>query len=332
MANNHEQFIEFNSNVKLDDNKKNELKKNRDALRKKITKYFDDKKSNEVKPKFSAQGSFMMHTIVNPIPTEETEDDGNVKKLYPYDLDDGVYFIDNIDNRKAQSTYHNWIYDAVKDHTSKGAIKKNTCVRVLYADGHDIDLPIYFKEIKTGDEESIPQLAHKSEGYIDSDPREFYKWFNSESNDQLKRIVRYLKAWRDKQNKAYSTKLPSGLVLTILATNDYLENDRDDIAFRDTLKKIKATIDSDYQCKRPTTKKDEDLLEKYSESHFKDRLSKLIYAGDKAISESNSKEGCKRWQKYLGDRFLCSNVKDELKDLSNSYSEPALFNVNAGSA
>lgn len=332
MADNHEQFIEFNNNVKLDDNKKNELKRNRDALRKKIRKYFDDKKENEVKPKFSAQGSFMMHTIVNPIPSEETDDDGNVKKLYPYDLDDGVYFIDNLNNRKAQSTYHNWIYDAVKDHTSKGAIKKNTCVRVLYADGHDIDLPIYFKEIKTGEEKSIPQLAHKSGGYIDSDPREFYKWFNNESNDQLKRIVRYLKAWRDKQNKSYSTKLPSGLVLTILATNDYSENDRDDIAFRDTLRKIKATIDANYECKRPTTKKDEDLLEKYSESHFKERLSKLIDAGNKAIAESNSKEGCKKWQKQMGDRFLCSNIDDSTKGLSKRYSEPALFNVNAGSA
>ena len=128
MANNHEQFTEFNNTVKLDENKKKELRKNRDALRDKITKYFKDKKPNEVIPSYSAQGSFMMHTIVNPLPNEETDDDGNIKNVYPYDLDDGVYFIDKLDNRKSESTYHNWIYDAVKDHTSKGAEKKNPLI------------------------------------------------------------------------------------------------------------------------------------------------------------------------------------------------------------
>jgi hypothetical protein len=332
MANNHEQFVEFNKTVKLDKSKKEELQKNRDALRDIITKYFKNKKPKEVKPKYSAQGSFMMNTIVNPLFNEETDDDGKTKKLYPYDLDDGVYFIDELDNRKSESTYHNWIYDAVKNHTSKGAEKKNTCVRVLYADGHNIDLPIYFKVKEEDGESNIPQLAHKSEKYIDSDPREFYKWFNEKANDQLKRMVRYLKAWRDKQNKSYSTKLPSGLVLTILATNDYSENGRDDIAFRDTLEGIKSTIDNNYECKRPTTKKDEDLLEKYSESHFKDRLGKLIEAGNKAIDASNPKEGCKKWQKQLGDRFSCSNVEDSSKNSAKSYAEPAVFNVNAGSA
>lgn len=332
MANNHEQFTEFNNTVKLDENKKKELRKNRDALRDKITKYFKDKKPNEVTPSYSAQGSFMMHTIVNPLPNEETDDDGNIKNVYPYDLDDGVYFIDKLDNRKSESTYHNWIYNAVKDHTSKGAEKKNTCVRVLYADGHNIDLPIYFKEIEEDGEATIPQLAHKSKNYIDSDPREFYKWFNDKANDQLKRIVRYLKAWRDKQNKSYSTKLPSGLVLTILATENYCEDNRDDIAFRDTVEAIKSTIDDNYECKRPTTKKDEDLLEKYSESHFKDRLNKLIDSGNKAIDSSNPKEGCKKWQKHFGDRFLCANVEDTSNNSAKSYIEPAVFNVNAGSA
>ncbi|WP_299096998.1 CBASS cGAMP synthase [uncultured Winogradskyella sp.] len=332
MANNHEQFIEFNQSIKLDDNKKKELRKNRNALRDKIKKHFNDNKPNEVKPKFSAQGSFMMNTIVNPLPNQETDDDGNTKDLYPYDLDDGVYFIDELDNRKSTSTYHNWIYDAVKDHTSKGAIKKNTCVRVLYADGHHIDLPIYFKEIESDGEKTIPYLAHKSEGYVKSDPRKFYKWFNKDAEKQLKRITRYFKAWRDKQNKSYSTKMPSGIVLSILAKENFCSDERDDIAFRDTLKEIKRVLDIEYRCERPTTKKGEDLIQKYSENHFKDRLKKLIESADAAIEHKNPKEACKKWQKHLGDRFSCSNVEDSSKNESKSYSEPAVFNVNAGSA
>jgi len=332
MANNHEQFIEFNTTISLDSSKKDELRKNRDALRKKITDYFKNNKENETKPKYSAQGSFMMHIIVNPLPTYETDDDGNEITLYPYDLDDGVYFIDEIDNRKSVTTYHNWIYDAVKNHTSKGAIKKNTCIRVLYSDGHNIDLPIYFKEKESDDEKTIPQLAHKSEGFTDSDPREFYKWFNCRANDQLKRLVRYLKAWRDKQNKSYSTKMPSGLIFAILATNHYVSNDRDDISFRDTLEAIQSELKDDFKCERPTTKEGEDLLQKYSETHFMDRLSKLIDAGNAAIAHSNSKEGCKKWQKYLGDRFACANVEDSSKNESKSYAAPAVINVNATSA
>lgn len=332
MANNHEQFIEFNEAIRLHKSKKNELKKNRDALRDKITKYFIEEKQNETKPKYSAQGSYMMHTVVNPITTIETDDAGNNKTLHPYDLDDGIYFIDDLENRKSESTYRTWIYNAVKDHTTKGAIKKNTCVRVLYSDGHHIDLPIYFKEKESDGDKTIPQLVHKSEGFVDSDPREFYRWFNKKANDQLKRIVRYLKAWRDKQNKSYSTKMPNGLIFSILATNHYTSNGRDDISFRDTLKAIKSELDDNFSCERPTVKEGEDLIQKYSEKHFMYRLTRLIEAGDSAIAHNNPKEGCKKWQKHLGDRFPCSNVEDNSSDDAKSYSRPAIVNVNAASA
>ncbi len=332
MANNHEQFIEFNGTIKLSESKKEELRKNRNELRKKIEKYFNDEKPNETKPEFHAQGSFMMHTTVNPLPNYEEDENGNTKTLYPYDLDDGVYFIDKLENKQSVSTYHTWIYNAVKDHTLKGALKKNTCVRVLYADGHNIDLPIYFEE--KDKENVIPELAHKSEGFIESDPIEFYEWFNNKANDQLKRIVRYLKAWKDKQDKSYSTKMPSGLILTILATNNFVSNDRDDISLKNTLQEIKDTLDSKYECFRPTTKKDEDLIQKYSETHFKDRLNKFLESAKDAVEHSNPKEGCKKWQKHLGDRFSCSTVEDTSSNNNEakSYSNQAVINTNAHSA
>lgn len=331
MADNHEQFIEFNNTITLDNSKKEELRENREALRKKIIKYFEDNLSDKTKPEFREQGSYKMFTIVNPIPKEEEDEEGNLKKMYPYDLDDGVVFVDKEENREKISTYHNWIYNAVKDHTTKGAERKNTCIRVLYADGHHIDLPIYF-EVK--DSNSNPELAHKSEGWVESNPKEFYEWFNDEAQKdyQLRRIVRYLKAWRDKQNDSYSTKMPSGLVLTILATNHFSSDERDDVAFRDTLQAIKDELDKEHKCERPTAKKGEDLLTKYSETHFKDRLQKLIDSGTKAIDDDNPKEACKKWQKHLGDRFSCSNVEDTSKSKAKSYSAPAVVNVNAGSA
>ena len=48
MANNHDQFIEFNEAIYLHSGKKSELQKNRDALREKITKFFNEEKVKNV--------------------------------------------------------------------------------------------------------------------------------------------------------------------------------------------------------------------------------------------------------------------------------------------
>ena len=338
MANNHEQFLEFNETITLDDSKKDELRTNRGALRKVIDDYFEEFHSDKVAPLYKEQGSYKMHTIINPIPQKGKNDSGEEITLLPYDLDDGIYFEDSLDSRKSINTYHNWIYDAVKNHTSKGAIKKNTCVRVLYANGHHIDLPIYFQE-KESDETPwkiiIPELAHKKDDWVQSDPKEFYQWFNAKAKDnyQLRRLVRYIKAWSDKQNNSYSTKMPSGIVLTILTTKNFCPNERDDIAFLNTTKAIKSELDYIYRCERPTTKVGENLIHKYSEEHFKDRLGKLIESGDKAVEKKSQKEGCKHWQRHFGDRFVCSNIdEDNSEKESNKYETPAIVNVNAGSA
>ncbi|SNV35260.1 Uncharacterised protein [Chryseobacterium taklimakanense] len=330
MANNHEQFIAFNDAIKLNDTKKEELRENRDALRKKIEKYFNDNLPNETKPGFHAQGSFMMFTTVNPIPIITENEDGDTITLRPYDLDDGIYFIDKLENKKESKIYRNWIYDAVKCHTSKGAEKKASCIRVNYADGHNIDLPIYFEEKDKKD--VIPELAQKS-GYIESDPIEFLTWFNDLADEQLRRIVRYFKAWRDKQMQDSDITLPPGIILTILVSNNYVKNDRDDISLQETLQKIKNELDINYVCYRPTTKKDEELLKDYDKTHFLDRLSKFIESANEAVNHSSQKEACKKWQKHLGERFSCSNIKEENEsNEAKSFSSPAIINKNAESA
>lgn len=330
MANNHESFIKFNKIIRLDPNKASELRKNRDALREKIKKFFCDNKPGETIPKFSGQGSFMMNTIINPLPLTIETEDGETKNVIPFDLDDGVYFLDKLENRKLVNTYHSWIQEAVKTHTIAGTKSKNTCVRVIYADGHHIDLPIYFKD-NTNDE-SLPQLAHKKHDFVVSDPRAFYQWFNKDCSDQLKRIVRYLKSWRDKQNSTNSTKLPNGLVLSILGKENYVGDERDDVAFYETIKAVKDALENNYECLRPTPEKNENLLDKYDKKHFLDRLGKLVESGKTALEEKDEKEGCKRWQKHLGNRFPCHLITDAPKEEDKKYKKPATFSVNAGSA
>lgn len=322
MANCHKLFIEFNNTIMLNDTKKEKLKKSRKLLRNDIKSYMKENKPDEIMPKFSAQGSYMMHTIVNPIIGEN----GNGE----YDLDDGIYFIGKESDKKNVATYHQWIYDAVKDRT-KEQIDKNTCVRVIYADGHHIDLPIYFRADK-----NIPELAHKGDGWIKSDPKEFYEWFNKKAKDngQLRKIVRYFKAWCDKKNHDNSSvKMPSGMIMTILATEEFSFNDRDDIAFRDTMQSIYDRLNSLFSCYRPTTPSDEDLLAGFSKTrkeNFLNNLSSFLTSANQAIENPNQKNACLKWQKHFGDRFSCSNAKDEIED-SNKYASPAIISSNAKS-
>lgn len=339
MANNHDQFIVFNDTIELTKTKKDTLKGNRTVLRRTIKKYFDENKPDEIKPNFRSQGSFVMKTTVNPIPRKT--DDGK-KDLYKYDVDDGVYFIgdEGENDRKSIDTYHNWIYDAVKDHTEKGAEKKNTCVRVCYADGHHIDLPIYYKIDEDG---SIPELAHKSKGWIDSDPKEFFEWFNNlvYSNQQLRRIVRYLKAWCDYRNfQNSSVKMPSGFIMTILTSENIVYDTRDDIALKKTIENIQKKIDKNhggkFECKRPTTPRGEDLFANFSNArrdYFLSQLDSFITSARQAIDGKNPKTSCLKWQKHFGDRFSCSTAEDE-DEQSNakSYSAPAVIATNAKSA
>ena len=151
-------FEEFNGKIRLTKAKSNNLKNNRLILRNKVKEHF--KKRGWDVPVFRSQGSFPLRTNLNPI---------NEK----YDLDDGVYFICPISERANADTYHGRVRAAVAGHTSE--IKdKNTCIRVVYKDGHHIDLPVYWME----DEYSVPRLAHKSKGFVDSDPKAFGDWVN----------------------------------------------------------------------------------------------------------------------------------------------------------
>ncbi|MEL7119672.1 MAG: cyclic GMP-AMP synthase DncV-like nucleotidyltransferase [Bacteroidota bacterium] len=322
MANCHTVFTDFNSIIRLNESKRKSLKKSRTSLRKKIRKYFAENKSEEIKPKFSSQGSFAVETIIEPIPREVEENGESKTKLY-YDIDDGIYFIGKEDDRKSVETYHKWIKDAVDGHTETPPQDKNTCVRVLFADGHNIDLPIYFKE---GD---VPELAHKSKGFIDSDPQAFQEWFDERvyGKPQLRRLVRYIKAWQDyRLFTRKDKKMPSGFILTILICEEYYANDRDDIAFKETLIKIKARLDREFECYRPTISKDENLLTKFEahKEYFLECLDNLIDSAKQALAEKNQKKSCEHWQKHFGDRFPCKNAQDKDDDVGESASLAAV--------
>lgn len=288
--NTHNPFHDFDKAVRLSKAKIEQLKGNRSALRSQIKNYFE--LNDWELPKFYSQGSFPLNTNLNPIAGGE------------YDLDDGVYIICPKSEKKDPATYHDRLMKAVGNHATS-AKDKNTCIRVIYADGHHIDLPCYWMET----ERDTPQLAHKSAGFIHSDPKEFKQWVEqnidySNSNDQLRRVIRYLKAWQDyRESVNGDLRLACGFVWTILACENFRKAERDDLSFKLTVEAIQESLSNSFVCRRPTTPKGENVLAKYNEKTILDELKKLIEYANKAIDSKYEEDAANCWRKIFGDRF-----------------------------
>jgi len=315
MANCNEHFDEYNSNIRLTDARRKSLRVSRKELRNKVRAWFKENKPKETPPKFAGQGSMDMDTIINPIPRKVKEGNEEKTKLF-YDVDDGIYFVSkDADKRPSPTTYHEWVYNAVKGHTDKDPIDKNTCIRTLFADGHNIDQPIYSKI------DDVPELAHKKSGYILSDPKAFTDWFNEKADreTQLRKLVRYAKGWKDKMEFDNESKpFPSGLILTILFTNSFeCRKDRDDIALKETLVNIQTVLKKTFTCLRPTVPSDENLLKDYPHTdYFLKCLSDFIDDAKKALQEKNFRTATEYWRKHLSDRFPLGEDKDDTSSLS----------------
>jgi hypothetical protein len=314
MANCSNLFKTFCTSITLNDARVKGLKGSRTSLRKRVRTYFLENKPDEIQPKFESQGSIVHETATNPIPYKKTIK-GKEYTFVEYDVDDGIYFIGLLEDRKSVATYHKWIMDAVEGQTSTfDPEDKTTCVRVLYSDGHHIDLPIYFKEEGEG---IVPTLAHKIKGWIDADPLAFTNWLKKKTDDkpQILRLIKYMKAWKVYRESCRSDKsFPSGFLLSVLVCNHYIENDRDDISFKETLSNMHTKLNAynGFNCYRPTTPTDEDLLASYShKDYFLEQLKGLVDGGTIALKTSNQKESCEKWQSFFGSRFNCTTAKDE---------------------
>ena len=293
------QFAGFDKIIRLTESKKAKLKRSRANLRDHIRTYFKEHKWDEVK--FYSQGSLALDTNLNPIPTGEEE-------YEEYDIDDGVYNKCKKDVRPTEDTFHRRIYAAVQDVTGK-VVDKNTCIRVVYAEGYHVDLPMYWLDSEC--ENPVPQLAHKVKGYFDSDPREFSGWAaakiaKSKDRSQLKRLIRYFKAWVDYREHCNSQiKLPCGFILTILACNNYVADDLDDRAFARTANAILQSLTTNFVCYRPTTPVGEELLgaKNYDRELLLKEFSKVADDSSRAIETDSQEKATDLWQGIFGDRF-----------------------------
>jgi len=283
MANCTKLFLDFNQEITVPAAKIARLKQSRKNIEATIIKYFQNKEGVSV-PKFWIQGSYKMGTMIR------TKDD-------TCDADLGVYFLTK--PTVTASTAQRYVHTAVSDITTAGAEHRKKCVRVIYSGDYHVDLPVYYKEAN----DTHPSLAYKDNGWELSDPKEFYEWFKSKKDDkgQLLRIIKYLKVWCNLR----AFKTPSGIALSVWGASYFVSNDRDDIAFLDTLKKIQSNLNANCDCYIPTTPQDNltGKLDVNQKNKFKDALNSIITDGTAAIASKNQLAASKLWQNHLGDRF-----------------------------
>ncbi len=297
MANTHDLFLGYHEDICIGKNKKSRMISSKEALRKRIRKWFKDNHP-EYEPKFFIQGS---HKMKSGIRTKEDI----------CDLDDGIYFFRDPD--VTATTLQGWIWDAVNSYTSTTPEHRKKCIRSIFSGDYEVDHPVYYKI--SGQNYKI---AVKNIGFEDSDPKAMVEWFNGkkDSNGKLIRHVMYLKGWSDERRQ----KMPSGLAMTILAANakdKIVLNDRDDITLRDLLKEIKKELDREFKCIVPAVPND-DLFADYDytrKTNFLNTLNDFIDDADKALKEENQLTASKLWRKHFGSRF--PEGKDEKQDSSS---------------
>lgn len=307
MANCHEQFLRFNKAISLTEQEKKKLIGSRNSVSSKIKTHL--KSINYYKPVFREQGSFKMGTIIRP-------------RSGRYDLDLGIYFPElkgNPSDWPKTETIHKHIVEAISGHTSLKPIDKSSCIRLIYKSpysnnidlSYHIDLPIYgYKEsFWTSEVKTVIGFKGERQWSEYSSPMEFQKWFEEKSNlnyedtNQLRRLVQYLKAWKD--NQQTSPKMPDGMILTVLAAKNYEPHDRDDIALYNMVVEFYYRLWWWFSVTKPV-EPNNDLAEKLTrkqERNFLTRAKKLLNLGSKAIDEKSQSKSVDTWVRIFGERF-----------------------------
>ncbi len=284
MANLHETFLDFDKKLNLTKTKADRIRISEMNIKNAIKKHFEQYPN--LNYSFARQGSFALGTLIR------TQKD-------TCDLDFGLKIFPR--PNLSPLTLQKYVSDALKNiQNNKRPICKKKCVRLIYKSDYHIDITVYgistFKE--------SPFLATK-DGWEESDPSNFKKWFEEKGGKniaQLKRIVKYFKAWADNKGN----KMPKGVVLTVLVAENFVSKTRDDISLRETALKILNFLEDDFSCIMPVSPFD-DLIEDLSNSNQYFILKKLNDFVTDAILATQTKtkelKALQLWHRNLGKYF-----------------------------
>lgn len=225
-------------------------------------------------PRFFTQGSWAYKTLNAPahLPPQQSDvDDGAylpvsfLKESRRPSVASEIFF------RAAEAA----LAELVRAKASQGwrlITDKPTCVRIEVSASAHIDIPLYSipddeyltlqKAASQYGFESLNEavsarnadnwttlptdsvlLAHRDENWIKSDPRPVKEWFTAqveEKGEQLRRVVRYLKAYRDWN---WNSGGPASILLMAAAAPIFIKADRrDDMALWEVCKQLPGRL------------------------------------------------------------------------------------------
>ncbi|WP_195573209.1 nucleotidyltransferase domain-containing protein [Clostridium paraputrificum] len=327
------QFEKFNENIKMDYDENSELASKRDILVNKL-------KSNEDLPSFTTinQGSYSMYTGVKPLDNKD------------YDIDVGLRFNVNKGDYKPLELKEK-VYEILKDHTDYGAEIKQPCVTVTYKKngniGYHVDLVIYSYEDKD-DTNSQMYLARgkeyseeKNKKWEKADPMGLKdeimnKYEDADERAQYRRIIRYLKRWKNIKFNSEGNSEPPGIGITLLAYEKFQPKyETDNVTLSRTYNDLEALtylvqqIKGMFLCETyengrllyriklnlPVTPKT-DVFCKMTDiqmTDFKNKIEDLLSDLEKVKNEVEVVEQCKKLKDIFGDDFEVPEKKDTAK-------------------
>ncbi|MDX2004482.1 MAG: hypothetical protein SFU83_04320 [Meiothermus sp.] len=188
-----------------------------DDLRKGLTTVFREKNSTVPQFKHFNQGSYAMRTGVKPIGGE-------------YDIDVGLIFDISVSAYPNPVAIKSWVLEAL----SRGAREvkmRHSCVTVAYKEAgrytHHVDLAIYGQGrggrlyLARGRENSGPRRRV----WDHADPlgliEQVQNYRSGLEREQFRRVIRYLKRWRDVSFPSEGNAAPVGIGLTVLALQGF---------------------------------------------------------------------------------------------------------------
>lgn len=325
------EFNDFNELIKCSDT--DFLREKRDLLAEDIKNKFPDKCSeygmeiNKSDLRFINQGSYIIGTAIDGKTV-----DIDYAMIMPIDIND---FSDPTIFKKA-------VKDSLIIENKRIPKIKEPCVTVAYHENNEeymhIDFPIYAEHDNTlylgrGKENS------KTPVWEIADPEGLKDYFldKFKNKEQLKRIVRYIKKWKqlEYETSTNSHEVPPSVGLTILACEHYSEytygGDDDLSAMYFTMKNIKDAfiVETDrfneitsasIECKLPVEPGSDVLYKMRTSSVYLIKLYKKIVKAVNALNEAvnltEAHEAAKYVRKVLGEEFTIPDK--ETKDTVTS--------------
>jgi hypothetical protein len=247
------------------------------------------------------QGSYKYGTLIKPVRVGEA-----------YDVDVGVYFEwdSDVDAEPTPKQLRDWVQTELLNYESQCAeLKKievppkERCSRATYIKQFHIDTPVYHLDPET----EKRRLACLSDKWESSDPKVIYKWFknavDSGDREQLRRLVRYLKAWAAVSFDDAPASRPTSIFLTVAVTEAYqtLWLDRvlgmdDDDALVAIVKKLHDRFFQDRAVPNPRDgSEDLNRMDKDAWHGFLPRLSGLSDVSERAADAADEASAALIW-------------------------------------